>query len=88
MKVLIDNPHDGGKISYLSVSVGVGSWSDPPEFIGFTHLIEHLLFTGSKNYNKENFMNDLVKKYHGEYNGETSDYTTNYFFKIENEGLE
>ena len=83
MKTLVVNPHDESSYSYLAVSVGVGSQSDPPEFLGFTHLIEHLLFTGSKNYDKEHYMNDLINKHHGSYNGCTESFTTNYYFKIE-----
>jgi len=48
MKILLIKPNSNYKNSYISLSVGVGSEMDPPDFIGFTHLIEHLLFTGSK----------------------------------------
>jgi secreted Zn-dependent insulinase-like peptidase len=67
--------------------VGVGSESDPSDFVGFSHLIEHLLFTGSKNYDENHHIEKVVNKYHGEQNGVTQAFTTSYFYQIETEGL-
>lgn len=50
MKVLLINPNDEIKKSYVAMSVNVGSKNDPKEFQGFTHLIEHLFFTGSEKF--------------------------------------
>lgn len=63
LRVLIIKPNQGYKNTQISITVGVGSESDPPEFIGFTHLIEHLLFTGSKNYSKDNYIETVCNKY-------------------------
>lgn len=49
MKVLLINPNNKSNKSQLAASVGVGSTSDE-YFIGFTHFIEHMLFTGSKKF--------------------------------------
>ena len=35
-------------IGAVSLDVGVGSWSDPPELQGLAHYVEHLLFLGTE----------------------------------------
>ena len=60
---MIVKPNQGYKNSYVALSVGVGSETDPKNFIGFTHLIEHLLFTGSKKYPEDNYIEKVVNKY-------------------------
>ena len=56
MKVLLINPKNQSTKSQLASSVGVGSSSDE-NFIGFTHFIEHMLFTGSKKFDDEEGLN-------------------------------
>jgi secreted Zn-dependent insulinase-like peptidase len=65
VKVLLINPQDKLSKSYISVDVNVGSKTDPWDFEGFTHLIEHMLFTGSKNYPEPDLINKIVHKYNG-----------------------
>ena len=88
LKVLIVRPNIGLKHSYVALTVGVGSEADPPEFVGFTHLIEHLLFTGSKKFPTDNYIEKVVNKYHGENNGVTKAFTTSYYYALETEGFE
>lgn len=88
VKVLIVRPNIGLKHSYVALTVGVGSEADPADFVGFTHLIEHLLFTGSKNYPIDNYIEKVVNKYHGENNGVTKAFTTSYYYTLEREGFE
>ena len=33
-----------------SLTIGVGSFSDPPEVPGLAHFLEHMVFMGSKKY--------------------------------------
>ena len=70
------------------MTVGLGSESDIDGFIGFTHLIEHLLFTGSKNYKEQHHIEKIVNKYQGEQNGVTKAFTTSFYFKIDQSGLD
>jgi secreted Zn-dependent insulinase-like peptidase len=70
------------------LTVGVGSESDIEGFVGFTHLIEHLLFTGSRNFPEEHHIEKIVNKHQGEQNGVTKAFTTSYYFKIDKSGLE
>ena len=87
LKVIITKSNDGMENSFVSLSVGVGSQTDPIEFSGFTHLIEHLLFTGSKNFPEDNYIEKIVYKYNGENNGVTKSFTTSYYYKIGNGGM-
>lgn len=52
-------PNQNYKNSFISLTVGIGAANDPDDFVGFTHLIEHLLFTGSKNYPKDNYIEEI-----------------------------
>lgn len=88
LKLLIVKPNVGYKHSYIALSVGVGSEADPPDFVGFTHLIEHLLFTGSKNFPIDNYIEKVVNKHHGENNGVTKAFTTSYYYTMETDGFE
>ena len=88
LKVVVMNPNNGARSAYVALTVGVGSESDPPEFIGFTHLIEHLLFTGSKKFPEDNYIEKVVNKYHGENNGVTKAFTTSYYYRIDQDGLD
>ena len=88
LKVLLVKSNDGMENDYAALTVGVGSQSDPIDFCGFTHLIEHLLFTGSKNYPEDNYIEKVVNKYNGENNGVTKSFTTSYYYKIGPGGME
>lgn len=70
------------------MTVGVGSESDIEGFVGFTHLIEHLLFTGSKNFPEQHHIEKIVNKHQGEQNGVTKAFSTTFYFKIDKDGLE
>lgn len=56
--------------------------------MGFTHLIEHLLFTGSKNYKEDNYIEKVINKYHGDNNGVTKAFSTSYYYALREEGIE
>ena len=92
LRVLLVDPGkvDVNKIGMSSVAltVGVGSESDPKDFMGFTHLIEHLLFTGSKNYPEDNYIEKVVNEFNGQNNGCTKSFTTSYFYTLHDEGTE
>lgn len=69
------------------MSVGVGSETDPPEFVGFTHLLEHLIFTGSTNFPEDHHIEKIINKYQGEHNGVTKAFSTSFFYKLHKDGL-
>lgn len=87
IRVIISKSNDGMENSFVALTVGVGSQTDPKDFCGFTHLIEHLLFTGSENYPEDNYIEKVVNKYNGENNGVTKSFTTSYYYKIGKGGM-
>lgn len=88
LRVMLVKSNDGMENEYAALTVGVGSQSDPIDFCGFTHLIEHLLFTGSKNFPEDNYIEKVVNKYNGENNGVTKSFTTSYYYKIGPGGMQ
>jgi insulysin len=69
-------------ISAASLSVSVGSQSDPEMYLGLAHFLEHMLFMGTKKYPDENFYSQFISKHGGGMNAYTSNDHTNYFFSI------
>lgn len=46
------------------------------------------MFTGSKKYPEDNYIEKVVNKYQGENNGVTKAFTTSYYYSLEGDGLE
>ncbi|ODV81076.1 uncharacterized protein CANTADRAFT_34054, partial [Suhomyces tanzawaensis NRRL Y-17324] len=69
------------KIS-CSVSVGTGSFNDPPELLGLAHLCEHMLFLGTKEFPEHNGFSNLMNQYGGNSNAFTTGENTCFFFEI------
>ena len=65
-----------------SMDVSVGSFSDPPEFPGLAHFLEHMLFMGSKKYPDENQYSAFLAQNGGSSNAYTAPEDTNYHFDI------
>ena len=75
--VLIKYGNDGLVMDLLVVDVGMG-YEKKPDEVEYTHLMEHLMFRGSKNY-PVNLVNDIYSK-HGLYEqGFTASDFTCYF---------
>lgn len=56
----------------LSVLVNVGSFSDPSEYQGLAHFVEHLVSMGSSKYPAENAFKDHIMYRGGIYNAVTT----------------
>lgn len=68
------------KLAACSLTVGVGSFSDPQDIQGLAHFLEHMLFMGSEKYPKENEFDAYIKRKGGSDNASTEcEYTTYYF---------
>ncbi|XP_014281647.1 nardilysin [Halyomorpha halys] len=68
------------KLAACSLTVGVGSFSDPNDIPGLAHFLEHMVFMGSKKFPKENEFDSFIKKHGGSDNASTEcEYTTYYF---------
>lgn len=49
------------KFAACSLSIGVGSFSDPPDIPGLAHFLEHMVFMGSEKYPQENGFDEFIK---------------------------
>ena len=74
--------------SFVSVSVNVGSFSNPKDFNGLAHFLEHMLFMGSKKYPNENYYFEELNKLGGYSNAYTDTLETVYYFDVFDNGLE
>ena len=70
-----------------SMSVNVGSMSNPPEVIGLAHFCEHMLFLGTKKYPNESSYAGFLSQHGGYDNAFTEEEQTNYFFEVEQQSL-
>ena len=70
----------------LSISNKFGAAFEPSEIKGIAHLIEHLLFTGTKTRSHEDISREIEKK-GGLLNAFTSHEVTSYWFKLPAEHL-
>ena len=68
--------------SAISMNVGVGSSKNPSNYLGAAHLLEHMLFLGTKNYPNPDSYNAFIAKGNGYRNAYTSAFDTNYFLSI------
>jgi predicted Zn-dependent peptidase len=71
----------------VQVWYGVGAKNDPPGRSGFAHLFEHMMFQGSRNLGKMEFIR-LVQQNGGVLNGSTRFDFTNYFELLPSNKLE
>lgn len=77
-----DNPEKIG----AAISVSVGSKNDPIE--GTAHFLEHLLFMGSKKYEREDQFWNEISVQGGGANAFTDEECTVYYFDVQNNGQE
>lgn len=70
------------------LSVGVGSMSNELDTLGSAHLLEHLLFLGSKEYPKPNYFEEYLQSHYGLSNAFTEEERTNYYFEVSASGFE
>ena len=74
--------------SFVSVSVNVGSFSNPKDFNGLAHFLEHMLFMGSEKYPNENYYFEKLNELGGSSNAYTDKTETVYFFNVLDSGLQ
>ncbi len=71
----------------VSVMYHVGSKNEQPNRTGFAHFFEHLLFEGSENIGRGEYMN-IIKKAGGQLNANTSNDRTFYYEVLPSNQLE
>lgn len=89
LTVLLLPEHSAPVVTFM-VTYRVGSRNEVTGTTGATHLLEHLMFKGSENYNdaKGNSVKQFLETVGGSYNATTYLDRTNYYAEIGNEHLE
>jgi zinc protease len=89
LTVLIAPDHSAPVVTF-QVTYRVGSRNEVTGTTGATHLLEHLMFKGSENFNdpKGNSVKQYLERVGGQFNASTSVDRTNYFATIGRESLE
>lgn len=86
LKVVL-SPERSSPLAVVAVYYNIGFRIEPKDRTGFAHLFEHLMFQGSKNLGKMEFIR-LVESNGGVLNGSTRFDFTNYFAVVPSHKLE
>ncbi len=86
LKVVLSPDHTSPK-AVVAVYYGIGFRVEPKDRTGFAHLFEHMMFQGSQNLGKMEFIK-LVQSNGGILNGSTRFDFTNYFEIVPSHTLE
>src|SRR5690349_19818427 len=81
------SPEKSAPIVTVAIYYGIGFRIEPRDRTGFAHLFEHLMFQGSKNMGKMEYVK-LVQTNGGILNGSTRFDFTNYFAVVPSHKLE
>ena len=83
-------PDHSAPVVTFQVTYRVGSRNEVTGTTGATHILEHLMFKGSDNFNdpKGNSVKQFLEKVGGQFNASTAVDRTNYFATIGRESLE
>jgi zinc protease len=89
LTVLLAADHSAPVVTF-QVTYRVGSRNEVTGTTGATHILEHLMFKGSENFNdpKGNSVKQFLERVGGQFNASTSVDRTNYFATIGREDLE
>ncbi|WP_197481430.1 insulinase family protein, partial [Oleiphilus sp. HI0086] len=87
LRVLLVSDPNTDKSS-ASLDVNIGSASDPLEYPGLAHFLEHMLFLGTEKFPEPDAYQKYITQHGGSHNAYTSPENTNYFFDIRPEFLE
>jgi len=89
LTVLLVPDHSAPVVTF-QVTYRVGSRNEVTGTTGATHILEHLMFKGSENFNdpKGNSVKEFLERVGGQFNASTSFDRTNYFATIGRESLE
>ena len=84
--IVIENP----QVPLVTIEIDVknGSYTEPPEYDGLSHLYEHMFFKANKKIpNQERYL-ERLREIGASWNGTTSEERVNYFFTLPRENLE
>jgi len=69
--------------SFVSMAVRAGHFYDPEDCQGLAHLLEHMLFMGSRHFPAPNSINGFVEQHGGSINAWTGTEYTNYHYQCD-----
>lgn len=75
-------------IATIEIAVKNGSFTEPPEYNGLSHLYEHMFFTANSQDTTEDDFLERVDDLGILYNGETHEENVQYYFTLPKENLE
>jgi zinc protease len=89
LTVLLSPDHSAPVVTF-EVTYRVGSRNEVTGTTGATHILEHMMFKGSENFNdpKGNSVKQFLERVGGQFNASTSVDRTNYFATIGRDSLE
>jgi insulysin len=70
------------RVAGAVMSVNSGVKNEGKDIYGLAHYCEHMLFLGSKKFDKPTYFVDFITQHNGKFNGYTDFDTTGFFFKI------
>jgi nardilysin len=77
-----ENPKEGLKTAACAVEVNVGYLSDPENFHGLSHFLEHMVFMGTRTHASENFFDEWLSRNWGSQNAYTDTEKTVFHFDV------
>ncbi|MFT5319924.1 MAG: insulysin [Pseudohongiellaceae bacterium] len=86
LKVILISDPETDKAA-ASMDINAGSNSDPAEFEGLAHFLEHMLFLGTQKFPQSGEYQEFISGNGGSHNAYTSYENTNYYFDIEKDSL-
>ncbi|MDE1192777.1 MAG: pitrilysin family protein [Arachidicoccus sp.] len=75
-------------LATVEITTKNGSYTEPPEYNGLSHLYEHMFFKANKDYPSQEAFMARVKDLGIEFNGTTSEERVNYFFTLPKTNLD
>ena len=87
MKLLLV-PKEGLKVTTANITYEVGSRMEGLGISGSSHILEHMLFKGSKMFNKPDQWEEFLERNAGSWNAFTTMTSTNYHFDVNNTGFD
>ncbi len=87
LKVLLVSDRDTDQAA-AALDVHVGNASDPDDWPGLAHFLEHMLFLGTEKYPEARGFQEFIDTHGGNHNAYTSFEHTNYYFNIAAEFLD
>ena len=87
LKVILVSDPSYNKSS-ASMNVGVGSLSDPKEYQGLAHFLEHMLFLGTDKYPDVDGYSAYLRSNGGYSNAYTAEDHTNYHYEVYHDAFE